>query len=57
MWEVDLFKTFASFLEKDSGMIAYNGMDVDDITTSNLLDNVTMVSQSTYLLMKVLRTI
>lgn len=35
--------------KKDSGMIAYNGMDVDDITTSNLLDNVTMVSQSTYL--------
>lgn len=42
-------KLLLRFWEKDSGMIAYNGMDVDDITTSNLLDNVTMVSQSTYL--------
>lgn len=50
-------KLLLRFWKKDSGMIAYNGMDVDDITTSNLLDNVTMVSQSTYLLMKVLRTI
>ena len=42
-------KLLLRFWKKDSGMIAYNGMDVDDITTSNLLDNVTMVSQSTYL--------
>ena len=35
--------------EKDRGEINYNGMDVDNIDSGNLLDNVTMVSQTTYL--------
>lgn len=42
-------KLLLRFWEKDSGCIAYNGIDIDKIITSNLLDNVTMVSQSTYL--------
>lgn len=42
-------KLLLRFWEKDEGAIEYNGVDVDKIVTSNLLDNVTMVSQSTYL--------
>ena len=37
------------FWEKDGGVIAYNGIDIDNIVTGNLLDNITLVSQSTYL--------
>ena len=44
-----LLKLMLRFWEKGNGEIAYNGVDVDKINTSNLLDNVTMVSQSTYL--------
>ena len=42
-------KLLLRFWEKDSGEINYNGIDIDDINSDNLLDNVTMVSQSTYL--------
>lgn len=42
-------KMLLRFWEKDNGVIAYNGIDIDNIVTSNLLDNVTLVSQSTYL--------
>ncbi|MGN1235125.1 MAG: amino acid ABC transporter ATP-binding/permease protein, partial [Christensenellaceae bacterium] len=42
-------KLLLRFWEKDSGTIAYNGIDVDEIDSDNLSDNVTMVSQSTYL--------
>ena len=44
-----LLKLMLRFWEKGNGDIAYNGVDVDKINTENLLDNVTMVSQSTYL--------
>jgi ATP-binding cassette subfamily C protein len=44
-----LLKLLLRFWQKGSGEICYNGVDVDDINTDNLLDNVTMVSQSTYL--------
>lgn len=42
-------KLLLRFWKKEKGAIEYNGIDVDEITTANLLDNVTMVSQSTYL--------
>ena len=42
-------KLLLRFWEKDRGEINYNGMDVDNIDSDNLLDNVTMVSQTTYL--------
>lgn len=42
-------KLLLRFWQKDSGTIAYNGIDIDNVNTDNLLDNVTMVSQSTYL--------
>ncbi len=42
-------KLLLRFWEKDGGEINYNGTDVDKIDSDNLLDNVTMVSQSTYL--------
>lgn len=42
-------KLLLRFWEKDGGEIAYNGTDIDNIVTSDLLDNVTLVSQSTYL--------
>lgn len=44
-----LLKLLLRFWEKDSGKIAYNGIDVDEIDSENLPDNVTMVSQNTYL--------
>ena len=44
-----LLKLLLRFWEKDSGEILYNGIDIDEINTDNLLRNVTMVSQSTYL--------
>ena len=42
-------KLLLRFWEKDKGEIDYNGIDVDQIDSDNLLDNVTMVSQTTYL--------
>ncbi|MDE6189341.1 MAG: ABC transporter ATP-binding protein/permease [Clostridia bacterium] len=42
-------KLLLRFWQKDGGTIAYNGADIDTVNTANLLDNVTMVSQSTYL--------
>ena len=42
-------KLLLRFWQKDSGSIAYNGMDINNIDGDNLLDNVTMVSQTTYL--------
>lgn len=44
-----LLKLLLRFWQKQSGQILYGGKDVDDINSSDLLDNVTMVSQSTYL--------
>ena len=44
-----LLKLLLRFWQKDCGTIAYNGIDVDETDTASLLDNVTMVSQSTYL--------
>ena len=42
-------KMLLRFWEKGAGEILYNGVDVDKIDSDNLLDNVTMVSQTTYL--------
>jgi ATP-binding cassette subfamily C protein len=42
-------KLLLRFWQKSGGEISYNGVDVDNINSDNLLDNVTMVSQSTYL--------
>lgn len=42
-------KLLLRFWQKSHGEIAYNGVDIDSIDTENLLDNVTMVSQTTYL--------
>lgn len=42
-------KLLLRFWQKDSGKIDYNGIDIDRIDTDSLLDNVTMVSQNTYL--------
>ena len=42
-------KLLLRFWQKDRGIIAYSGLDIDSISTDNLLDHVTMVSQTTYL--------
>ena len=42
-------KLLLRFWQKEKGEIAYNGIDIDRIDSDNLLDNVTMVSQTTYL--------
>lgn len=42
-------KLLLRFWQKDSGTICYNGTDIDRIDEASLLDNVTMVSQTTYL--------
>ena len=42
-------KLLLRFWERNGGEIDYDGIDVDEINTSSLLKNVTMVSQSTYL--------
>ena len=42
-------KLLLRFWERSGGEIDYNGIDVDNIDLDNLLDNVTMVSQTTYL--------
>lgn len=44
-----LLKLLLRFWQKDSGTIGYNGIDIDRIDEASLLDNVTMVSQATYL--------
>lgn len=44
-----LLKLLLRFWQKDDGKIDYNGTDIDKIDSENLLDNVTMVSQTTYL--------
>ena len=44
-----LLKLLLRFWQKSHGEIAYNGIDIDNIDSDNLLDNVTMVSQVTYL--------
>ena len=44
-----LLKLLLRFWKKDSGEINYNNIDIEQINTSNFLDNVTMVSQVTYL--------
>lgn len=42
-------KLLLRFWQKNNGRIEYNGTDIDKIDSDNLLDNVTMVSQTTYL--------
>jgi len=42
-------KLLLRFWQKDNGKICYNRTDIDNINSENLLDNVTMVSQVTYL--------
>ncbi|MBO5047883.1 MAG: ABC transporter ATP-binding protein [Clostridia bacterium] len=42
-------KLLLRFWQKSGGSICYNGIDIDRIDSENLLDNVTMVSQVTYL--------
>lgn len=42
-------KLLLRFWQKGSGAINYNDIDIDSINTDNLLKNVTMVSQTTYL--------
>ena len=42
-------KLLLRFWQKSRGSIAYNGIDIDNLDTDSLLDNVTMVSQVTYL--------
>ncbi len=44
-----LLKLLLRFYKKNDGSILYNNIDIEDINTLSLLDNVTMVSQSTYL--------
>lgn len=44
-----LLKLLLRFWQKDGGTISYNGTDIEHIDSESLLDNVTMVSQVTYL--------
>lgn len=44
-----LLKLLLRFWQKNQGEILYNGTDIDAIDSESLLDNVTMVSQVTYL--------
>ncbi len=44
-----LLKLLMRFWERDAGYIEYDGVDVDAVNSDSLTDNVTMVSQSTYL--------
>ena len=44
-----LLKLLLRFWQKGRGEIAYNGTDIEHIDSGSLLDNVTMVSQVTYL--------
>ena len=43
-------KLLLRFWQKSHGKIEYNGVDIDNLDGDSLLDNVTMVSQVTYLL-------
>lgn len=42
-------KLLLRFWQKNNGKISYNGTDIDSISEESLLDNITMVSQVTYL--------
>ena len=42
-------KLLLRFWQKSKGNIEYNGVDIDNLDSDSLLDNVTMVSQVTYL--------
>ncbi|MBQ7761081.1 MAG: ABC transporter ATP-binding protein [Clostridia bacterium] len=42
-------KLLLRFWQKDKGAIKYNNIDIDNVDENSLLDNVTMVSQVTYL--------
>lgn len=42
-------KLLLRFWQKENGQICYNKTDIDHINTESLLNNVTMVSQATYL--------
>ena len=42
-------KLLLRFWQKSHGKIEYNGVDIDNLDGDSLLDNVTMVSQTTYL--------
>lgn len=44
-----LLKLLLRFYKKDEGTILYNDIEIENINSDNLLDNVTMVSQDTYL--------
>lgn len=44
-----LLKLLMRFFKKNSGKILYNGVDIDSVDSAELLKNVTLVSQSTYL--------
>ena len=44
-----LLKLLLRFWQKSSGEILYNGTDIDEVDSESLLNNVTMVSQVTYL--------
>lgn len=44
-----ILKLLLRFFEKENGNIYYNNLPIEEINTDSLLDNVTMVSQSTYL--------
>lgn len=44
-----LMKLLLRFFEVSHGSILFNNININEIQTSNLLDNVTMVSQTTYL--------
>lgn len=44
-----ILKLLLRFYETNSGDILYNNISINDINTSSLLDNVTLVSQQTYL--------
>ncbi len=44
-----LLKLLLRFWQKSEGDIFYNDKDIESVNTDSLLDNVTMVSQSTYL--------
>lgn len=44
-----LLKLLMRFWSKDGGEILYCGNEIENVNTDSLLDNVTMVSQSTYL--------
>lgn len=44
-----LLKLLMRFWSKNGGEIDYNGIEIEKVDSDNLLDNVTMVSQTTYL--------